>query len=73
MAISVNGVAFTVYAGKSHNLVVKCPKCSRTQLYSTNQIDCRKWRKRCVNCGYQFTAKTRIVKEDIFKGNREEP
>ncbi|HIP90141.1 MAG TPA: hypothetical protein EYH22_01160 [Candidatus Nanopusillus sp.] len=36
-------------------LIVKCPKCGRLQIFLPVTKDYRKWRKKCVYCGYSFT------------------
>jgi len=63
MAITVNGVEFSVHAGKRHNYIVQCPQCGRQQIYSTNKDDLRHSAKSCVNCGFRFSVKSRIVKD----------
>jgi len=37
-------------------LIVKCPNCGRLQVFSPVIRDYRKWRKRCVYCGYSFSV-----------------
>jgi len=64
MAITVNGVEFSVHAGKRHNYVVQCPQCGRQQIYSTNKDDLRRSAKLCVACGMRFNVKNRIVQKE---------
>ena len=58
--ITVDGVPFHVYGGRSYSYVVKCPRCGKLQGYGTdNQITTQS--KRCVGCGRKFNIKGRIV------------
>ena len=36
-------------------LVVRCPNCGRLQVFSPATKNYKKWKKRCVYCGYTFT------------------
>lgn len=67
MAITVNGVEFSVHTGRKHDFVVKCSNCGREQIFSTNKDDITSCAKLCAGCGHRFRIQGKIVKE-VRKG-----
>ena len=35
-------------------LVIRCPNCKKLQIFKPASKDPKKWKKRCVFCGYTF-------------------